>query len=275
MEEVEDAARSLVKSKYTTALTGAGISTESGIPDFRGPSGIWTKFGEPDMLGYERFLRDPKAWWEKRIKILKGVPEGALKELYERAQKAKPNPGHFALAELEKLGILKSLITQNVDGLHQAAGSKNVIEIHGNLRKLRCVECGRRYNMKGREVDPALGTIEIDEKELPPRCPSCGGIIKTDGVLFGEPIPSDVLPRCFEEAKRCDCMIVAGTSAVVYPAASLPEIAKRKDYVGLGAVIIEVNAEETGLTYSISDHFLKGKTGRILPLLVEKVKEMR
>ena len=246
---VERAAELILSSSYVTALTGAGVSVESGIPPFRGPGGLWTRFGEPPMDGYQRFLADPKKWWEERIRRLE------TGELTQTIFKAKPNPGHYALAELERLGILKALITQNIDDLHNKAGSRNVLEIHGNIYKLRCLNCLSRFPLEG-----------FDLSELPPRCPNCGGLVKSDTVMFGEPIPRDVLNRCLEEAERSDCMLVIGTSAVVYPAAGLPLIVKRN-----GGVLIEVNPNETELSY-LCDVIIRAPSGKALPRLVEEVK---
>ena len=247
-------ARDLIHSKYAIALTGAGISTESGVPDFRGPSGIWTKNPEAERRayqGYQRFLEDPEHWWEERL---------ASPSLLGELEKVMPNPGHFALAELERFGILKSVITQNVDALHEKAGTKNLLEYHGSFLKLRCISCGSRFRQDEFDLEEL-----IREKRLPPHCPKCRGIIKTDGVAFGEPIPSDVAHQSLEEAQRCDLMLICGTSAVVYPFASLPRIAKQKEAV----TIIEVNAEPTPLTEEgISDYLIQGKTGEILPRIV-------
>lgn len=246
---IEEAAEIIVKSKYVTALTGAGISVESGIPPFRGPGGLWTKYGEPPMDGYQRFLADPRGAWERRLKR-----EGYLKEIYETIEKAKPNPSHYALARLEELGVLKFLITQNVDNLHREAGSRNIAEIHGNYLLLRCIECHMRYNRD-----------EISLEELPPRCPHCGGIVKWDTVAFGEPIPPDVLAKCQEETLKSDCMLVIGTSAVVYPAASFPKIVRAR-----GGALIEVNLYDTDLT-PLCWISLRGKCGEVMPKLVEAV----
>ncbi|MCK4439096.1 hypothetical protein KAV47_08465, partial [Candidatus Bathyarchaeota archaeon] len=155
LQAVRDAATTIVDSGYVTCLTGAGISVESGIRPFRGPGGLWTEKGEPSMDGYQRFLRDPASYWERRMQ---GSSEFGIS-----IKGAEPNPGHVALAELEKMGVLRTLITQNIDNLHRAAGSKNVAEIHGNFSKLRCVQCGSRY-----ERD------EISLETLPPHCPRCG-----------------------------------------------------------------------------------------------------
>ena len=251
-ENIGEAAELILKAKYVVALTGAGMSVESGIPDFRGPKGLWTKHGEPPMDGYQRFLQNPKRDWGKRIK-----KEGYLAEVYENLGKAKPNLGHYALAELDNLGILKCLITQNVDNLDRTAGVRNIAQIHGDFTLLRCIECGSRYQEE---------EIEVSLDELPPHCPKCGGIIKTDGVMFGEPIPPDVLRKCQIETENCDCMLVAGTSAVVYPAAGFPRYVKSK-----GGAIIEVNLTESGLT-NYCDVSLQGKAGEILPELVNRIK---
>jgi len=277
---IERAARDLVDSQYAVALTGAGISTESGIPDFRGPSGVWTKNPEAEKRayrGYQQFLEDPKGYWEERLT----ASTGALGELSAVA----PNPGHYALVELEKMGILKCVITQNVDALHEKAGAKNLHEYHGSFAKLRCVSCNSRFRRDEFDLEKLLR-----EGQLPPRCPVCQGIVKGDTVGFGEPIPSDIAQRSLEEAWRCDLMLICGTSAVVYPFANLPRIAKqrtveteKKTETGIYAVeripavtIIEVNAEPTPLTHEmISDYIITGKTGEILPRIVEEVKKIR
>ncbi len=257
------AARDLVKSKYAIALTGAGISTESGIPDFRGPSGVWTLNPEAERRayrGYDEFIQDPRGWWKNILTSPRTDPLGDL-------EKAKPNAGHYALVELEEMGIIKCTITQNVDALHEKAGTKNLLEYHGSVAKFRCLSCGSRFRRD--EFD--LGKL-LEEDRLPPRCPKCQGVIKTDGVFFGEPIPRDVAERSLEEAWKCDLMLICGTSAVVYPFANLPRIARER-----GAVtIIEVNAEPTPLTVEgISDYLIQGKTGEILPRILQEVKKLK
>jgi len=277
-QAIERAARVLVGSKYAIALTGAGISTESGIADFRGPSGIWTK--DPDAerrayRSYEMFLADPKRWWEERL-----TGPSLLGDL----EKAMPNSGHYALAELEKLGLLQCVITQNVDALHEKAGTKNLIEYHGSLLKLRCVSCGSRFTRDEFDLEELMRG-----NQLPPNCPKCGGVVKTDAVAFGEPIPSDVANRSLEEARKCDLMLICGTSAVVYPFAQLPRIARQRktetgretetgSYAGEKATavtIIEFNAEPTPLTEEmVSDYLIQGKTGEILPRIVQEAKRI-
>ena len=264
-ELIERAARDLLSSRYAIALTGAGISTESGIPDFRGPSGIWTKNPEAERRAYrsyDRFVADPKGWWIERLtspSLLGGLEE------------ARPNAGHLALAELEKIGILKCVITQNVDGLHEKAGSR-VLEYHGSVLKLRCIACTSRFSREEFDLEKLL-----HDDELPPRCPKCGGIVKTDGVAFGEPIPGDVAHQSLEEAWACDLMLICGTSAVVFPFANLPRVARehkiereRQTATGICAVekvpavtIIEVNAEPTPSTHEvISDYLIQEKPAR-------------
>jgi len=256
-------ARDLIDSKYAIALTGAGISTESGIADFRGPSGIWTKNPEAERRayqGYQRFLEDPKGWWEESLSRPRSGLFGNLEEVM-------PNPGHYALAELEELGILKCVITQNVDSLHEKAGTENLLEYHGSLLKLRCVACDLRFGRDEFDLEELMR-----QDQLPPRCPSCGGVVKSDGVSFGEPIPSDVAHQSLEETWKCDLMLICGTSAVVYPFANLPRLARQQGTV----TVIEVNAEPTPLTEDrISDYFISGKTGEILPQIVEEVRKLK
>jgi len=280
---IERAARDLVNSKYAIALTGAGISTESGIPDFRGPDGIWTKNPETERNAYQtyqRFKVNPREYWEERLS-----GSSVIGDLVKTVEKVKPNPGHFALAELEKMGILKWVITQNVDNLHQRAGSKRVLDYHGNAFKLRCPNCGNRFDVKSYD----LGKLK-EEGKLPPLCPVCKTAIKEDIVHFREPIPQDVARQSRDEVWKCDLMLICGTSAVVYPFAELPRIARQRkiekeNKTGSGlylvrqvpaTTIIEVNAEPTSLTKEkISDNLIQGKTGEILPRIVEEVKRWK
>ena len=246
---LEHAADLLVSRRYVIAMTGAGVSVESGIPPFRGPGGLWTKYGEPPLDGYQRFLADPQGYWQQRLT--------APSEVVQALAQAQPNAGHYAMAELERVGVLRYLITQNIDNLHRAAGHQRVAEIHGNSQLLRCIGCGRRFPQ---------AAIAIAPEALPPHCPACASIIKADTVHFGEPIPQDVLEICFRETREADCMLVAGTSAVVYPAASFPQMIKEQ-----GGEIIEVNLNETPLT-PLADCALRGRFGEILPTLVELVR---
>lgn len=245
------AARAIAEAEYVISLTGAGLSVESGIPPFRGPGGLWTKYGEPPMNGYQIFLENPKKAWEDRIRRQNDELWGPLKV-------AKPNPGHRALADLEAMGVLKFLITQNVDDLHRQSGQTSLAEIHGNWRLVRCIDCGARF----RAEDIRLDT-------LPPPCPKCDGLIKSDTVAFGEPIPRDVLGQCMEHAALADLVIVAGTSATVYPAAGFALEVKQR-----GGVLVEANLYESEIT-PICDFSLRGPTGEILPRLVAAVSDIR
>jgi NAD-dependent deacetylase len=251
-EALEAAARLVVASRHVVALVGAGHSVESGIPPFRGPGGLWTKYGEPDMLGYQNFMRDPKKWWEETLSRT-----GPMRELLDALAQAQPNPGHHALAQLEQLGQLQHIITQNIDNLHQEAGSVAITEIHGSRVKLRCIGCNSRW-----PVD------EFPIEELPPKCPQCGGMVKSDTVMFGEPIPRDALEECIRQTRMCDCMLLVGTSGVVYPAAGFPQDVKMS-----GGALIEINTNETALT-PLCDVILRAPTGTSLPRLVERVRQL-
>lgn len=253
LSDIERAAAIVVRARHVVALTGAGMSVESGIPPFRGPGGLWTKHGEPPMNGYQRFLADPAKAWHDRLS-----PSGPMRELWETLRNAQPNPGHHALVQLEDLGVLRCLITQNVDNLHRAAGSRALAEIHGNHTLIRCIECVSRF-------EPEAISLE----ELPPHCPRCGGVLKSDTVSFGEPIPTDVLERCFEEAERCDCMLVAGTSATVYPAAQFPLDVRQR-----GGNLIEINLYESELTPYCTVS-LRGPSATVLPQLVTRITQLR
>ena len=245
------AARALLAARYVIALTGAGMSVESGIPPFRGPGGLWTKYGEPPMNGYQIFLADPKKAWEDRIRRQDDELWGPLKV-------AKPNPGHQALAELEALGVLRFLITQNVDDLHRQAGLNALAEIHGNWKLIRCIECGARFKAE-----------EIRLEVLPPQCPQCEGLLKGDTVAFGEPIPPDVLRQCADHAALADAVIVAGTSATVYPAAGFALEVKQR-----GGQLIEANLYESEIS-RVCDLSLRGPTGEVLPRLAAAVADLR
>jgi NAD-dependent deacetylase len=267
---IKRAAKDLAESKYAVALTGAGMSTESGISDFRGPKGIWTTNKEAEAKAYERydlFLNNPRAYWEEILGL-----RGTYGKFHGQIREAQPNPGHYALAELEALGILKCVITQNIDGLHKKAGSKRVLEYHGSVNAVRCISCGSRFAWE-----------EVSLDELPPRC-KCGAVLKDDVVHFKEPIPSDVMEESEKEALSCDLMLICGTSAVVYPFANLPRMARfhaGRLALGLDVIgrktnvkMIEVNADPTPLTHEgVSDYLIQGKTGEILPRIVEELRK--
>ena len=242
---ITQAAEALAGAQYVTGLVGAGMSAESGIPTFRGEGGLWTKYGEPSMNEYQKLVNDPKTWWEERVRGTNNRMPGMRESLRE----AKPNPGHDALAELEQLGVLKYIVTQNVDNLHRAAGQMNVAEIHGNWTLMRCIQCHTRFPQD-----------DVSLESLPPRCPHCQGVVKGDTVMFGEPIPPDVLNICQSEALKSDCVMILGTSGVVYPAAALPELARRTNE----ATLIEINREETALTETC-DIVVRAPTGEAMP----------
>jgi NAD-dependent deacetylase len=249
---IDEAARTIAAARHVVALVGAGLSAESGVPTFRGPDGLWTKHGEPDLRDYDRFRQDPGKWWQQRLERT-----NTLGELVEALNNAIPNEGHFALKDMEDDGVLKHIITQNIDNLHQIAGSRAITEIHGNRTKLRCIECSTRWPLD-----------EFPMDELPPHCPECGGIVKGDTVMFGEPIPRDALDECVQQAGLCDCMLLVGTSAVVYPAAGFPV-----EVYQAGGRLIEVNPNETPLT-ELSHIVLRAPAGAVLPRVVERVREL-
>lgn len=263
MEElIQKAAEHLLKSQHAIALTGAGSSTESGIKDFRGPDGVWTKNPEAERKAYEayaRFQANPKQFWKETL---------AGASLMGNLEDALPNPGHYALVELEKMGILKCVVTQNIDNLHQKAGNKRVLDYHGNISLLRCFSCDTRYDRTEYDLEHLA-----KEDQLPPLCKKCNGVLKSDVVYFQEAIPADVAQESQEEASKCDLMLICGTSAVVYPFAYLPRMARQRRQ-GKQTIIIEVNADPTPLTAEgISDYLIQGKTGTILPKLVKAVKK--
>lgn len=234
----------VLRANKTIALTGAGISVESGIPDFRSAEGLWSRFDPMEYAHINAFIANPEKVWLM------------LKEMMALVLEALPNPAHVALAEMEQLGVLSSVITQNVDGLHQRAGSTRVIEFHGSNQWLVCLRCHYRG-------DAAV----MDPDRIPPRCPECEAILKPDVVFFGEAIPGFAQARAFEEAQTSDLVLVIGTSAVVYPAAGIPIVAK-----GNGAKIVEINMEPTSLTDDVSDYLIQGTAGIILPQIVEELR---
>ena len=217
--QIASVASFIKKAKKISALTGAGISAESGIPPFRGNNGIWEKYEPEEYAHIDSFMKNPAKVWQM------------IRELIDMIFEAVPNKGHLCLSEMEKTGHLHSIITQNVDGLHQSAGSRKVIEFHGNNMFLLCMKCGGK-----------IKTEKEIYREIPPLC-HCGGILRPDVVFFGEPIPQRAITKSYAEAESCDVMLVIGTSAIVTPAADIPVIAK-----GKGAKIIEINTESTPLT---------------------------
>ncbi len=243
---IKRAAEVIAGSNTVTALTGAGISVESGIPPFRGKGGLWEKIDPMKYAHIDYFLEHPEDVWNVLIKDMKDVLD-----------KARPNKAHAGLARLETLGLLTTVITQNVDGLHQLAGSCDVIEFHGTFADQRCMDC-----------NSIVPTESIDLSHIPPLC-DCGGIFRPDCIFFGEPIVQQDLWRSQQVCATCDVMLVIGTSAFVQPAAYMPVIAKDN-----GAKIIEINPEPTPLTHSISDIPLLGKAGKVISELVGYVEKL-
>ena len=241
---IKKAATDIADSRKTIALTGAGISVESGIPDFRSAGGLWDKYDPEEYAHISAFRSNPAKVWNM------------IKDMMELVLGAEPNPAHIALAELERMGLLNSVITQNVDGLHQRGGSREVIEFHGSNQWLVCLGCGYRQE-----------SASLSFEDIPPRCPQCSSILKPDVVFFGEPIPPEAQNRSFEEARTCDLVLVVGTSAVVYPAAGIPPLAKQS-----GAKVVEINMEPTPLTGFVSDYLIQGSAGAILPQIVEEIR---
>ena len=253
--ELEHAADVLARAKYCVALVVAGISVESGIPPFRGAGGLWTRHGEPPMDQYAQAMSDPKAYWQSMLSR-----RGSDDEFTRAIREARPNEAHHALARLERIGVLRHTITQNIDNLHFVAGSVAVTEIHGNRTKLRCIDCGARW---------PFDEFPLDEADLPPACPLCRGIVKGDTVLFGEAIPQAALAECYAQSEQADCMLIAGTSATVTPAAWFPQVVLER-----GGVLVEVNVDETPLS-SLCEASLRGQAGVVLPALVEAVEAAR
>jgi NAD-dependent deacetylase len=242
---IKKAAEDISAARNVVALTGAGISTESGIPPFRGKGGLWEKFDPMEIAHIDAFMRDPARVWN----IL-------IKEMKEIVDTANPNDAHMGLAKLEAMGKLTTVITQNIDGLHQAAGNTDVIEFHGNFAWQRCMDCEQK-----------IKTGEVDISEIPPRC-SCGGILRPDAVFFGEMIPQDAMWRSRQAAADCDLMLVLGTSAVVQPAALMPVFAKET-----GAKVVEINPERTPLTGEISDYLIMGKAGDVMNSIIFELEQ--
>ena len=237
---VEHAAELLRSARHGIAITGAGVSAESGIPTFRGEGGLWTKYDPVKVASIETFMADPASYWQ------------AARERATAVLAARPNAGHVALARLEELGRLVAVVTQNTDGLHQDAGSRRVIELHGSGRTVACMTCGRHEPRA--EVQARL------DVEMPPRCRRCGSMfLKPTVVLFGEAMPAAEVQEAYDLAERSDVVLVVGSSLVVYPAADVPLAALRA-----GARMIVVNAEPTPFD-RLASVVIHGRSGEVLP----------
>jgi len=239
-EDIEHARDLVKKASKVTALTGAGISVDSGIPDFRSEGGLWERYDSHEYATYESFLKNPEKFWTMG------------QEIAEVLLKAKPNEAHLQLAELEKEGKLLAVITLNIDNLHQVAGSARVVELHGNYLRAYCIDCGIEYI--GDEIHR-----RVVAGEIPPRCDKCEGVLKSEAVLFGEPMPEDPMAEAVQLCKETDLMLVIGTSLTIYPAAFLPQLAKNS-----GAKIILVNLEGTNRA-GVADIVLRGRATELIP----------
>ncbi|MBA7664477.1 NAD-dependent protein deacetylase [subsurface metagenome] len=247
----QEAAELIADARKLVVFTGAGISTESGIPDFRSPGGIWSRF-DPEDFTYQKFVADPEA----RRKQWRMLGEGHL------TTDAKPNPAHYAIAELDRLGKLDCVITQNVDSLHHKAGvpAEKVFELHGNVQWVVCLSCGRRYPFE--QIKARLeGGEEI------PDCEECQGMLKPDAVLFGEQLPAEVLQEASQRSSDCDLFIVVGSTLIVYPAAYMPIYAVRG-----GARLIIINLSDTPLDAQAAV-LIRAKAGEAMSKIVDRVKE--
>ncbi len=241
-DQLAQAAQILSEADHVTAFTGAGISVESGIPPFRGSEGLWSRY-DPVVLDLDYFFRNPKASW----KVIREI-------FYDFFGEARPNAAHKVLAQLETKGMLKEIITQNIDNLHQKAGSKNVIEFHGTAEQLICTSCHKVYR-----------ATEVDLNSLPPRC-TCSGLLKPDFIFFGEGIPQDAYEKSLWAAESADVFLVIGTTGEIMPASQIPYLAKQN-----GAKIIEINTKASNYTYGLTDVFLQGKATEVMQKLLEKI----
>jgi NAD-dependent deacetylase len=231
----------LGKDPYVAVLTGAGVSAESGVPTFRGKDGLWKTHRAEELATPGAFARDPVLvweWYDWRRQV---------------CARTEPNPAHAAIARLDRSLSRFLLVTQNVDGLHARAGSKRIVELHGNIFRARCTRCGEARN-----------DLEVPLAEIPPRC-RCGAMLRPDVVWFGEGLPEEALRAAFEASRSCDLMLVVGTSAVVQPAASMPLVAKQA-----GAAVVEINPDATPVTPFVDIH-LEGKAAEIVPTLASRL----
>lgn len=264
IDMLEEVAEIIGKAQRMSAFSGAGVSEESGIPTFRDPGGLWDKY-DPDEIATAGGLI---SYINKHPHEVKTMIEGILTIM----ETSKPNEGHQALTELQDMGILKSVITQNIDNLHVEAGNSNVCEVHGNITRFKCLSCsGRFYIPKDQIIQRYKNMIEQHEVisiqdlfESLPIC-RCGSKARFDVVMFGEAVLD--MDKAYREAKNCDVMLILGTSGVVYPAAYIPHEAK-----SAGATVIEINPHTSSFTH-INDFLIKAKTGEALPKIMELVKK--
>ena len=242
--DLKKVAEALVQRRHGVALTGAGISVDSGIPDFRSPGGLWDRFDPMDYASIHSFRQDPARVWKMLV------------ELESMVVDARPNPGHTGLARLEQAGVLDGIVTQNIDNLHQEGGARQVVEYHGNGNSLSCMGCGRQEPASRR---PELG--------MPPTC-GCGSVFKPDVVFFGEQIPEAAMEGAMELVRSCQVMLVVGTSATVAPASMIPMLAKRN-----GALLVELNLTATEIS-GACDISVLGGSSELMPRLADLVEGM-
>lgn len=244
MEFRKDFLEKLKEANKLLFFTGAGISAESGVPTFRGKEGLWKKFKPQELANFSAFMNNPDMvweWYQYRRKIVESV---------------EPNSGHKAIAQLEEY-FKVDVVTQNVDNLHKRAGSSNIEELHGSIVRNFCINCKTYYN-----------DLNIESEKKVPKCEKCGGLIRPDVIWFGEDLRGEAYPNSEEKAKNCDICFVVGTSAIIYPAAYIPIIAKQ-----FGAYVVEINIEPTELTSKV-DYSIMGKSGVILPEVLKYVKDL-
>ncbi len=242
--EIKKAKELVTNAGKISALTGAGISVDSGIPDFRSEGGLWKRYDPLEHATLESFNRDPTKFWTMG------------RELAETIIKAEPNAAHIALAKLEAQGKLTGVITQNIDNLHQSAGNKNVIELHGNYLCTHCIECKAEYF--GKKVHESVA-----QGEIPPKCEKCGGILKSEAILFGEALPEEPMAKAIKLCRDTNLLIVIGSSLTIYPAAFLPQLAKNA-----GAKVVLINLKGTNKD-DVADIVLKGRATEILPRITD------
>jgi len=233
----------LTNSTNFIAFTGAGLSTESGIPTYRGVGGLWMKYDPNKYANFHYFLKNPSYYWN----FFREVRYPVIKQ-------ARPNAAHYALVKMEREGKLNHVITQNIDGLHQKAGQLNVIELHGNTREILCMDCSKIFSIE--EVYKLL------DQEFPPKCSNCRGILRPNTVLFGESLPQKLLNEAMHLAQNCDLFFVLGSSLVVSPAAQIPKIAKDR-----GAALVIINLDKTPLD-DIADLVIHDKVSNVLSKII-------
>jgi NAD-dependent deacetylase len=248
MDIIKAVASRIKNSKDIVVFTGAGISAESGIPTYRGEDGLWSKYDPNIYANITYFNQDPSYYWNFFREVR-----------YPMIKKVKPNKAHLALAELEAAGNIRTVITQNIDGLHQEAGSSSVIELHGTTRIIYCLNCSHEYSM-----DEVFSMLEV---QIPPLCSECKGKLRPAVVFFGEALNPEILRLAFEEAENCDLLLAVGSSLVVYPAADIPRIAKQR-----GGTLALVNKQKTPLDV-MADYVINDEAGKILPQIVQSLKD--